>query len=551
MATATNATKPNNGAKCNKKNPRDNTAMRQQRSDPGLLRQPSRQLSQTDGIIHPAPPPEPRPNSRSARPHPLEIKRAPSGDSLGCSIPDITTPKDQLLQEDASPEHGPPVLRHATNRPLAHTQALAAAATAAKGRPPKPKVRLVEPPMPCNPYMVRVEDGARYSFQAAASCFKPEGYSRFMWDYHQEAELGHGNFSKVYRAVHRLTGVPFAIKTNRSPITTLQARNMWLNEMQALAAVQGHAHIVRLHDGWFESDPRSTGERVFIKTELCGESLGGLVRRRLQLSEQGALDLLRQMASALKRIHEVGMVHLDIKPDNIYAVLGRGLLGAGVLGTQHRVDNSSPTATNTAGIHGCVTGSGALYKLGDFGLAMMQGGKRVGASEGDCRYLAPEALRTRGFLATGLAERMDIFALGATTYELMRGAELPKSGPEYLDVRAGRIVLPGVDTRLVALLKRMMSADPTQRPTADQLTRSPLLTSGIGGGGGSPLRRQSTPVTMLSALHQPTVRCGVSVAHIAQRVAVAPGLAESPRGPPFPLGPHLLSAMRRSVSRTR
>lgn len=49
------------------------------------------------------------------------------------------------------------------------------------------------------------------------------------WDYHQESELGHGNFSKVHRAVHRLTGVAYAVKTNRHPITTLQARNMWLN----------------------------------------------------------------------------------------------------------------------------------------------------------------------------------------------------------------------------------------------------------------------------------------------------------------------------------
>lgn len=49
------------------------------------------------------------------------------------------------------------------------------------------------------------------------------------WDYHQEAELGHGNFSKVYKAVHRLTGIAYAVKTNKVPITTLQARNMWLN----------------------------------------------------------------------------------------------------------------------------------------------------------------------------------------------------------------------------------------------------------------------------------------------------------------------------------
>ncbi|GIL67360.1 hypothetical protein Vafri_20756 [Volvox africanus] len=350
MTTATTAAKTHSSANPNKKNPNKNSGTtRQQRTDPGLLR-PSRTLSQAGVVIHraPAPPPEPRPASRSARPRLLEVKRAPHQDDVrSCSTPDITTPKDPLINLNAKLlESGPPSLRHATNRPLAQATtaatataavpiaaaaATAAAATAAEGidedplrfrsqsargegsaagasgsgdgpggegggggRSPKPKVQLVEPPTPCNPYMARVEGGGRYSFQAAESCLKPECYSRVLWDYHQEVELGHGNFSKVYRAVHRLTGVPFAIKTNRSPITTLQARNMWLNEMQALAAVQGHPHIVRLHDAWFESDPRNTGERVFIKMELCGDSLGGLVRRRLQLSEQGALDLLRQ-----------------------------------------------------------------------------------------------------------------------------------------------------------------------------------------------------------------------------------------------------------------
>ncbi len=65
--------------------------------------------------------------------------------------------------------------------------------------------------------------------------------------------------------------------------------------------MQGHPHIVGLHDAWFETDARASCaggaayERVHIKMELCGENLGGLVRRRLQLSEQAALDLLRQV----------------------------------------------------------------------------------------------------------------------------------------------------------------------------------------------------------------------------------------------------------------
>jgi hypothetical protein len=49
------------------------------------------------------------------------------------------------------------------------------------------------------------------------------------WNYHKERELGHGNFSRVYRVVHRLSACAFAMKTNREPICTLQSRNTWLN----------------------------------------------------------------------------------------------------------------------------------------------------------------------------------------------------------------------------------------------------------------------------------------------------------------------------------
>ncbi|GLC77231.1 hypothetical protein PLESTF_001901600 [Pleodorina starrii] len=535
---------------------------------------PSRPASKPD--MQPAPPQEPRPAARPARPQPLDLRRTPSQDSL-CSTPGITTPKDQLIHAEMSIEEGPPALRHGTSKPASRAQVAggeedqlqardqsagpwfaASGAAPPSGRPPKPKVRVVEPPMPCNPYLAQTRSGdGRYSFQAAESCLQPEGYSRFMWDYHQEVELGHGNFSKVYRAVHRLTGVAFAVKTNRSPITTLQARNMWLNEMQALAAVQGHPHIVRLHDAWFEPDPRSGGgaERVFLKMELCGDSLGGLAKRRLQLSEQGAVDLLRQMASALKRIHELGMVHLDVKPDNIYTVLGRGL---GLAGAPERAVGANPHAvgrgggvnTPGGGGGGTCSGSGAVFKLGDFGLAMSEGGRRSGASEGDCRYLAPEALRTRGFLASGLADRLDIFALGATVYELLRGAELPKNGAEYLELRSGRVALSGVDARLVTLLKRMMAPEPSQRPTAEQLLKMPLLVPGGGGGGCSPPRRQSTPLPSASASFPssllPVMRRGsYGMPYTVAMLRPPVGLS------PYSLGPQLLPARRRSVSCTR
>lgn len=69
------------------------------------------------------------------------------------------------------------------------------------------------------------------------------------------------------------------------------------------------------------------------------------------------------MSCALKRIHELGMVHLDIKPDNIYTALFPPHMGSGA----------------------ACSGGGNVYKLGDFGLAIVQGGQRAGTSEGDSK----------------------------------------------------------------------------------------------------------------------------------------------------------------------
>ncbi|GFR51461.1 hypothetical protein Agub_g13870 [Astrephomene gubernaculifera] len=423
---------------------------------------------------------EPRPHMRALRPRALDLSSQPSQEIQ--STPDYLTPQEQQFRMDYEPSsmqldddtsRSPVVSPRVQKRPRplrilppgsvdeeCSSQSLSqrsmgepsTCSKALSGRPPIPKLREVQPPMPRNPYLVRAEDD-NHVFQASQSCLNRGGYSRYHWDYHQEAEMGHGNFSKVYRAVHRLTGVAYAIKTNRIPITTLQMRNMWLNEMQALAAVQTHPHIVALHDAWFEPDIRGDAEQAYLKLELCGESLRDIFKRRVQLKEPDVLEMLRQMASALKRIHELGMVHLDIKPDNIYLASASGSISSGA-------------------------SSGPVYKLGDFGLAMMQGGQRAGTSEGDVKYLAPEALKSRDFLTSGLADRLDIFALGASAYELLRGSELPKNGQPYHDIRAGKIFLPGSSQRLVALLKKMMAPDPAQRPTADQLLKTPLLNPG-------------------------------------------------------------------------
>lgn len=105
------------------------------------------------------------------------------------------------------------------------------------------------------------------------------------------------------------------------------------------------------------------------------------------------------MATALDFIHSKGVVHLDLKPDNIYVLKG-------------------------------------VYKLGDFGRATRADGS-LSIEEGDARYMPLEILNDD---YTQLP-KVDMFALGATIYEMARRSPLPSSGPNFQALRQGKLTL--------------------------------------------------------------------------------------------------------------
>ena len=128
------------------------------------------------------------------------------------------------------------------------------------------------------------------------------------------------------------------------------------------------------------------------------------------------LPSLEQMASALMHTHELGLAHLDVKPDNIYRSL------------------TDPS----------------IFKLGDFGLATRRDGSKGLITEGDARYLAPELLKNQ----LSCLDKADMFALGATVYELAIGNGLSAEGERWVALREGKLMtLPAVSQQLQALIK--------------------------------------------------------------------------------------------------
>jgi serine/threonine protein kinase len=140
------------------------------------------------------------------------------------------------------------------------------------------------------------------------------------------------------------------------------------------------------------------------------------------------------MCLALNVIHTNNLVHLDVKPDNIFIKDDK-------------------------------------FKLGDFGLAnSIDAGD---TDEGDNRYMAREML---SFYSVD-RDRCDIFSLGATMYRICLGRELPGSGDEWNDIRNGTLdELDGTHPEMKRFIAEMMHPDPSCRPTAKELlTREFLL----------------------------------------------------------------------------
>lgn len=146
---------------------------------------------------------------------------------------------------------------------------------------------------------------------------------------------------------------------------------------------------------------------LYLQTELCvggtlKEFLGSQAEATSRISESDVWSILREVASSLDVLHRHGIVHLDLKPDNVF-----------------------------------ITDSGNL-KVGDFGMATTvttSSNKLVSDLEGDGVYMAKELLASRERLPSA-----DIFCLGIMLLEVVTQIKLPASGDQWHELRNG--ILP-------------------------------------------------------------------------------------------------------------
>ncbi|MCC6647735.1 MAG: serine/threonine protein kinase [Polyangiaceae bacterium] len=206
-----------------------------------------------------------------------------------------------------------------------------------------------------------------------------------------------------------------------------------------------HPHVLRYLDAG-----ETAGGAPFVVVELLvGESLGERLRRVGTLPREVALPLFRQVASALAAAHAAGVVHRDVKPDNLFLV---GPPGAPV-----------------------------DVRVVDFGLAKLDGSTddlAAGIVAGTCDFMAPEQA-----LSDPVDARTDVYALGLTMFAALTGRR-PFSSPDQVTTMARQIVehaprassitpdLDGFDAVLQAALRKVPGHRyRSMRALADDLAR--------------------------------------------------------------------------------
>ncbi|MED6106763.1 Mitosis inhibitor protein kinase wee1 [Stylosanthes scabra] len=297
------------------------------------------------------------------------------------------------------------------------------------------RCRVMPPPCIQNPYFKHVSEKETDPFGnqrlKCAGLFPAvtgeDGISRYHNDFHEIEQIGRGHFSSVFKVLKRIDGCLYAVKRSARQLILETERRKALMEVQALAALGSHANIVGYYSSWFEN------EQLYIQMELCDHSLS-IKKCSASFTERQVLEALYQVANALKFIHEKGIAHLDVKPDNIYVKNG-------------------------------------VYKLGDFGCATRLDNS-LPVEEGDARYMPREILNEN----YEHLDKVDIFSLGVSMYEFIRGLPSPESGCQFFNLKEGKLpLLPGHSLQFQNLLKAMMDPDPVKRPSARELIENPIF----------------------------------------------------------------------------
>jgi len=263
--------------------------------------------------------------------------------------------------------------------------------------------------------------------------------------YTLEGEIGRGGMGVVFNARDERLKRRVAVKVLPPELAFREeVRLRFLREAETAARLS-HPHIVPIHSVGEGAD----GLVYFVMAYVDGESLGAKLKRRGRLPPDEARRIMLETADALGAAHALGIIHRDVKPDNILLEGSRGRVVVTDFGIAKALSSSSGSATLTA----------------------------TGVAIGTPHYMSPEQ-------AAGDREidgRSDIYSLGVVAYQTLAG-ELPFQAPTVPGILMKQITeraplvsdkRPDVPEDLTACVMRSLEKDPEDRwPTADALRRA-------------------------------------------------------------------------------
>ena len=277
-----------------------------------------------------------------------------------------------------------------------------------------------------------------------------------------DRKLGQGGMATVYLARDLRLNRPVAIKVLHGQYAAdEQFLRRFKHEADA-AAQLGHPNIVRVYD------VGNDGDLHYIVMEyIAGSDLKEIIALQAPLAVGRTLKLVQQIAEALEVAHRSGLVHRDVKPQNVL-----------------------------------IDGEDRVH-LSDFGIAKSDRSSAYtdpGTTFGTADYLAPEQAQ-----GLGATPRSDVYALGVVTYEMLTG-RLPFSGDTPLAVAMQHVQSPpppprqfnpAIPPQLEAIILGAMSKDPNQRPQSARAFAEQLRTY---------RERGSQPTTGVPTVGAPTVQ---------------------------------------------
>ncbi len=245
--------------------------------------------------------------------------------------------------------------------------------------------------------------------------------------------VGHGATGTVWRGIDRSSGADVAVKLLHEGLLRQPKLVIRFVQERTILMMMRHENIVGVRDLFSVG-----GSLALVMDYVAGGSLRGHLRTEGTLAPSAAADLLAQVAAALTQAHELGVVHRDVKPDNVLLQHNQ---------EQDRFD----------------------VRLTDFGIARVldtAGLTTPQAIVGTPHYMAPEAIQGEAVPAS------DVYATGVVLYELVTGAP-PYAGEPLAVLRGHLDETPehpeGMPHAVWELITWCLAKDPARRPSAAEL----------------------------------------------------------------------------------